>query len=619
MLLALSLAGCAAAAPPAAAPSAGVVASNITRADYAGSGACAGCHPAVTAAWERSPMRSMTRLAPSVPVEPVFDGRQFQYKDDRVTLFAEGGERYMAVARGGGPPVLHRVTKVIGGRYREDFVGKRLAGASPGAPPDPGADERVLPVSYLLNGGGLRYKGYSVLVPERPYLGRGAVWRKTCIVCHNTLPHLTTLYDDLRDPSLTTGLPPAGDGSRPLKYLGSISDHLLPRAADVEIHVTSPEGLRRAVTAEIEALGEAPPGGEDVSGTLETAILATRKRFGQSHLIEVGIGCEACHGGSREHTVDPAKKPSFAPVSPFLSVTGPGGRPLSRAEQVNRVCARCHTVLFSGYRPTWEGGERAPGGADAPDADEEASASAAPSAPPGGSAINSGEARDFLLGGCASRMACTDCHDPHAPDGFGDRKAGIDGVCAKCHSQYSTPERIAAHTHHRADGPGSACLDCHMPRKNMGLGYRLTRYHRIGSPSDPERVERDRPVECALCHEDRTVQDLTDTMTAWWGRAYDRAALVRLYGPDLRESALLVTLSRGKPHEQAAAAAALAGRGRRDLAARLVPVLSNEIPLVRYFARDALERLIGAPFPWDVGAGDASRPAQARAWLAEHP
>ncbi len=618
-MVALSLAGCGAAMPPAPAAPGGTVTSNITRADYAGSAACAGCHPAVTAAWERSPMRSMTRLARDVPALPAFDGRRFEYKDDRVTLFTAGGERYMSVARGSSPPALHRVTKVIGGRYREDFVGAKLAGPDPGAPIEEGAAERVLPVSYLLNDRTMRYKGYSVLLPERPYLGRGAVWRQTCIVCHNTMPHLTTLYDDLRDPALTTGLPERAAPPEPMKYLGSISDRLVPPPAQLELHVTSPEGLRRAVAVEIEALGAAPLGGADIDVALERAIVAVRKRLGERHLIEVGIGCEACHGGSREHAANPLQKPVFAPVSPFLSVTARGGRPLSRAEQINHVCARCHTVLFSGYKPTWEGGERPAGGADSPDTDEETRGhSATPARPPGGATINSGEARDFLLGACASRLACTDCHDPHAPDGFGARRAGMGRVCEKCHSDYATPERIAAHTHHRADGPGSECLNCHMPRKNMGLDYRLTRYHRIGSPSDPARVLRDRPMECSLCHEDKSAVELADTMSAWWGKSYDRAALAALYGSDVRESALLVTLSRGKPHEQAVAAAVLGERRRRDLAARLIPVLSNEIPLVRYFARHAMEELAGAPFPWDVGAGDAARPAQARSWLAEH-
>lgn len=605
-------AGCGAAPPLAPATAAVTVSSNIARGDYAGSKACAGCHAAVTAAWDRSPMRSMTRLAAKVPVEPVFDGRAFEYKDDRATLFSAAGERYMRVGRGAAQPALFRVTKVIGGRYREDFIGQRLAGTEPGGAPAEGHEERVLPVSYLLKDGALRYKGYSVLVPERPYLGRGAVWRQTCIVCHNTMPHLATLYDDLLGPGEAT------PHLRSKKYLGSVSDQFLPPAQRIELHVTSPDGLDAALRDEIAALGGQLAAGADPTVALETAILTTRKKLGESHLIELGIGCEACHGGSREHAQEPGKKPTFAPVSRFLSVTGAGGRPLSRAEQINHVCARCHTVLFSGYKPTWEGGERPAGGSDSPDSDEDAAGQeAAAQRSPGGATINSGEARDYLLGGCASKMACTDCHDPHAADGFGDRRAAMGRVCEKCHSQYASPAKVAAHTHHRADGAGSECLNCHMARKNMGLDYRLTRYHRIGSPSDPARVLRDRPVECALCHDDKSVGELVETMSAWWGKSYDRGALTALYGAaGLGENALLITIARGKPHEQAVAAAVLGERGRKDAAARLIPVLSNEIPLVRYFARSALESLLGAAYPWDVGAGDAARPAQAQAWIA---
>src|SRR5262245_38607687 len=54
------------AAPPGTrAPRAGDkprVASNVLRADYAGSVACKDCHPREYAAWQASPMHNMTRL-----------------------------------------------------------------------------------------------------------------------------------------------------------------------------------------------------------------------------------------------------------------------------------------------------------------------------------------------------------------------------------------------------------------------------------------------------------------------------------------------------------------------------------------------------------------------------
>src|SRR5687768_4441519 len=56
--------------------------SNILRQDYAGSGACAGCHPAIYQAWQRSPMHNMTRLPGGAQVRAPFDGREVRFKAD---------------------------------------------------------------------------------------------------------------------------------------------------------------------------------------------------------------------------------------------------------------------------------------------------------------------------------------------------------------------------------------------------------------------------------------------------------------------------------------------------------------------------------------------------------
>jgi predicted CXXCH cytochrome family protein len=234
----------------------------------------------------------------------------------------------------------------------------------------------------------------------------------------------------------------------------------------------------------------------------------------------------------------------FAPRSPFLEARPEAAREITRAEEVNRVCARCHQVLFSRYPFTWEGGERRHN--------------------PGGSSITSGEARDFLLGGCARRMSCVTCHDPHTSDRSTDleRLGTVAGnaICVRCHGQYAAPAALAGHAHHDPGGAGASCIACHMPRKNMGLGYALTRYHRIGLPDDPARVERDRPLECALCHPGKTVSELVGSMESWWGRRYDRVALAGLYG-DLDARPLEATLVRGKAHEQAVALATLGAAG----------------------------------------------------------
>jgi hypothetical protein len=150
-----------------------------------------------------------------------------------------------------------------------------------------------------------------------------------------------------------------------------------------------------------------------------------------------------------------------------------------------------------------------------------------------------------------------------------------------------------------------------MPRKNMGLDGSLTRYHRIGSPTDAARVLGDRPIECALCHADRSVGQLIDRMESWWPVRYPRQRLEELYG-SLEVNALRATLERGKPHERAVAIAVLGESGARDAAPAIARELLDEYPLVREWAKRALVALLGR-CDVDLAAADDAIAAQARA------
>ncbi len=238
---------------------------------------------------------------------------------------------------------------------------------------------------------------------------------------------------------------------------------------------------------------------------------------------------------------------------------------------------------------------------------------------PGGSSTNSGEGRDFQLGGCSTEMACTHCHDPHTEDPPAKLAAMAtpagNALCTGCHEQMATPKAIELHTHHAEGSAGTSCIAFHMAKKNMGLDYQLVRYHRIGSPTEPRRVTQDRPLECALCHADKSVEDIVSTMEQWWRKRYDRAPLKALYGDDLTVNALRATLLRGKPHEQAAAIGVLGEVHDATAVPALVPMLSHEYPLVRYYAQRALQRITGDPVAIDVGASAADVAAAAQAWL----
>ena len=545
----------------------GRVRSNVTRGDYAGSASCVPCHSEIAAAWERSPMHRMTRDVGEAEVHAPFDGATWRFKDDAVVLERRGVDRLVRIAPASGAAKTYRVTRVIGGRTRENFAGVEVDAGGRAS-----GDELVLPVSYLLGPGTLRYKGYSVMVHERSTLRAGPVWSRTCIFCHNTVPEMDRLLGAIAGPNAPG-------------YQGEQVDRWLPANRRAGVRVTDAGGFASAAGQEIARLGGVAARGDEPATVARHAVSVVRAGFDGGALLEVGIGCEACHGGAREHTQDPRVLPSMTPAAPWLDAASP---PPTPALAINHACARCHQVLFSRYPFTWEGGRR--------------------DASPGGSHINSGEARDFLLGGCSGAMACTTCHDPH---GAGPREAlrvlatpAGNATCTACHAELADPGKLRDHAHHDPGGAGGSCVACHMPRKNMGLEGTLTRYHRIGSPTDPARVLGDRPLECALCHADRSVGSLVDAMERWWPVRYPRQRLEELYG-SMDANVMRATLERGKPHEQAVAIATLGEARDRSAAPLIAEALVGEYPLVREWARRALVSILGR-CDVDLAADDAA-------------
>lgn len=555
----------------------------MRRGDYVGSPACMKCHRDVAERWRESPMRNMTRSMSEASVEAPFDGRTWHFMDDRALLETRADRRYVRVESREKGTSWWRVTKVIGGRLREDFAGVRVAG-----PHDTSTrgEEYVLPMSWLRFEQRYRYKGYSVLSPERPGLRRGSKWRTTCIVCHNTVSSLTASLDELHGPGAPV-------------YQGSTSLILPPSRRPVAT-ISDESALEDALARELSPLGVVLTPGEPAE-LLRQAMRATRQRFGEAQLVELGIGCEACHGGGRAHAAAPTRVGmSFAFRSEFARVTKAGGGVLDPPQQQSLACARCHTVLFSRYPYTWEGGRR--------------------HGEPGGSPVNSGEARDFLLGGCATRMTCSDCHDPHARDAAAVStraysEAG-NATCTRCHDRFASAAAARTHSRHAAGSAGNACMACHMPRKNLAVDYSLTAYHRIGSPTDPERLYADRPIECALCHADLSTEQLVRTLERWTGRQFDRPRLRALYGR-LDQSPIRATLRRGKPHEQAVAASVAATARLPDALPLLLAQLENPYPLVRLFARDAIERSVGERMEVDDHRPAAELLQAATAWARE--
>src|SRR3569623_1854152 len=137
-------------AAPRAVPAAGPIASNVLRADYAGSSTCGDCHAAIYQSWEASPMRNMTRDAATAKIPAPFDGAMLRVGAETCTMTMVDGQRGMIVNDLTGTHLFH-ITNVIGGRYREDFVGMEVGGDGL---------EHVLPATFVFSSRSRRYKGY---------------------------------------------------------------------------------------------------------------------------------------------------------------------------------------------------------------------------------------------------------------------------------------------------------------------------------------------------------------------------------------------------------------------------------------------------------------------------
>ena len=147
----------------------------------------------------------------------------------------------------------------------------------------------------------------------------------------------------------------------------------------------------------------------------------------------------------------------------------------------------------------------------------------------------------MLLGACASKLACVECHDPHAPDGDGDA-ARARGPRTRC-TLHEMPRqlRVAARRSGRTRttirrARARAASSCHMPKKNMALD---------GTTRRATTASARRPIRSASCSTGRSSarsatptrasSRSSQTMETWWKRPYDREALRKLYGSARRE------------------------------------------------------------------------------------
>jgi hypothetical protein len=313
-------------------------------------------------------------------------------------------------------------------------------------------------------------------------------------------------------------------------------------------------------------------------------------------LSELGIACEACHGGAEAH-VNQSRSPLLRYEQHLdserdMAIVRPAK--LS-AEASSQICGQCHAKVR--YYIPQPGTEHRP-------------------YRPGDDLLETrilkrfghrmqhtaGQELNVMVESACYRggeLSCLSCHSMH---GYADRSdqlaPGMDGdaACQQCHSQAKYTTELATHTKHPAESAGSRCYECHMPKTTFGL-RKAIRSHVIDSPrvqsaDAPQRSER--PQACNLCHLDRSLGWTAEALTKLWGQP----------APSLDDDEKTVAnsvlwLAKGDAAQRAVVADAM-GRdvawqasGKRWLAPFLASTLDDRYGVVRYVAGRSLARLPG--------------------------
>ncbi len=274
-----------------------------------------------------------------------------------------------------------------------------------------------------------------------------------------------------------------------------------------------------------------------------------------SHVTELGIACESCHGAGREH-VEAHRSPLHRYRAHFSSDPDPAIANPSRLSHVrsSQVCGQCHAVkIFHSDEQAREWAEN--GLAFRPGDDLEVAANVISNATlsrpftqrtmrafpdlvrgafwdDGIVRVVGREYNALLESPCYQRgeLSCLSCHTLHKPvdderelSRWADDQlsAGMetDRACLQCHERFEDAATAAAHTHHDPDSSGSECQNCHMPHTAYGL-LKAVRGHEIGTSPRAATAGpgSERPNACNLCHLDRPLGWAADHLARWYGQ-----------------------------------------------------------------------------------------------------
>ena len=540
---------------------------------------CAKCHEDHYQSWRRTYHRTMTRDATAEYVKADFNNAVHEYQGLQTRFTRKGDEFVMETvspmwaamrAKAGEnvdriPPVQtaqFRIDRLVGSHWMQECLHRESNGRY-----------TRMPVLYHIAEKRWVHTNGAFLAPDSDDFWarcRGVTWNETCLFCHNTTPSKKPVRD----------------------------------------------------------------GRNDLIGY-------------RSEVAELGISCEACHGPGDEHVRrnhNPARRLALQQAGDGdPSIVDPLRLSVARRDE---ICARCHGFLvpkpamwdLRTVRDPFIAGQELTrfnhlvwSEAEMMQRAGKHAVGAAPARPlpddgrfwgDGTPLTTALEYNGMALSACyqngQGKMSCLSCHTMHGDDPNFLLKPGMQSndACYQCHGEYRG--RLADHTRHAADSPGSLCANCHMPHQVYSL-LTTHRSHRIQIPKIEDSVGTGKPHACNLCHLDKSLGWTREQLNRWPSRQNN--PIPKLSDDEEKISSAVLTLSRGDARSRVIVAGAFekSAAQRASGTEWFGPFLSRYLPherypAVRYLAHRGLKSVYGdAAEPFDYLARPTGRTAQLQA------
>jgi predicted CXXCH cytochrome family protein len=232
-------------------------------------------------------------------------------------------------------------------------------------------------------------------------------------------------------------------------------------------------------------------------------------------VAEWNVGCERCHGAGSTHAEHPTRDNIVNPAR------------MSYVD-ANDTCIQCHSQgqplsnPIQGKYYDWPVGYDV--GKHLSDfwklEEHELGKLTFTHFPDGTAHKNRMQGNDFVQSLMYTRgVTCFSCHDVHGTENEALLRAPANEVCTTCHGPNSQngphASTIEAHTHHKADSPGSQCVACHMPKIEQTIADVNVSSHTFHFVTPTQTDALKIPNACNVCHKDKSTDWATMALAGW--------------------------------------------------------------------------------------------------------